>query len=108
MTPVGVRQRLRVRKGYGQWILGLAIHLEFVMQVRTGGPSGGPDIADDLALVHPLTDAHLGREAAQVRIERSVAAAMIDGDDIAVTALPSGERNLAVACDSHGVPVAAP
>src|SRR3546814_18787501 len=94
LSAVGrVRQRLRVRKGYGQRILGLAIHLEFVMQVRTGGPSGGPDIADDLAVLHPLPDAHLGREAAQVRIERSVAAAMIDDVDIAVPAIPSGDRN---------------
>ena len=80
-------------------ILVLAAHAELEVQVRPGGPAGGADRADALALLDALSA--LDVDAAQVRIQRlrSLPCAM---HDVAVAVLPAGEVDDAVADRAHG------
>ena len=57
---------------------------DFVVQVRTGGPSRGSYIADHLALPDTLSAADAAREAVQMGIGRLVAAIVADADVLAV------------------------
>ena len=74
----------------------LAIDAELVVQVRPGGQAGGTDIADDLALADPLAGAVLAK-ARHVRIQRGVAATVIQDHRVAIAALHPGKLHPGIA-----------
>src|SRR5690606_6084171 len=80
----------------GKRIDRLVVHAELVVQVRPGGPAGGTDVADVVALadLHALLDA-LGK-ALLVGIEGSDVVVVFDDDGVAVTVLPPRELDDAV------------
>ena len=68
------------------------------MEVVAGAGAGGPDVADKVALVDIRT--FLDRYLVHVGISGLVAVAVIDLDEVAVSAVASGESHLTV---SRGV-----
>src|SRR5690606_7007729 len=89
-------QRLRRRHGHRQWVAVHAVDAEFVVQVRAGGQAAGTDVADGGALADALSGADLG-EARHVRVQRAVAAAVVEHHGAPVAALPADEGDPRVA-----------
>src|SRR5579863_3545837 len=64
------------------------------MKVRAGRIPGGPDRPDHLATLHVLI--HRDVHSRAVRIERGISVAVVDGDEIAVAAVPASVYDAAV------------
>jgi hypothetical protein len=74
-TPGTGLAAVSVTPGFARHFHGIAVDAvdaEFEVQVRAGGPAGGADGADGLALADLLALAHV--DAAQVGIDRDVGA----------------------------------
>src|SRR5690554_2311619 len=71
-------------------------HLE--VQVASGGSSGGPDTCDDLANGHVLAVADADSAAHDVGVRGGEAIAVVDLDEVAVTAVPARVDDPAAGC----------
>src|SRR6476646_2293763 len=99
--------RLGSRCHYGRFgllrdqhrILLLAVDLDLEVEVRPGRPASLTDSADGRTLLDPLALEDV--DAAQVRIDGRALVAVLDVDDVAITVLPAGELDHAVADRSH-------
>src|SRR5579863_3469762 len=68
-----------------------AVHAHFEMQVWTGSEASHADEPDDLLLGNVLAHVHANLEMREVAVECAVAAAVVDGDALAVAALDAHE-----------------
>src|SRR6202049_1255065 len=64
---------------------------DLIMQMRTCGQAGHPNIGHDLALRDTRTRARVRREAREMRIGRRIAAGMIDDEEVSIFAGSAGE-----------------
>src|SRR5262249_32004310 len=80
---------------------GIAVDARLVVQVRTGGASGGPDAADDLADADALSFRHVDRGEMAITCRQAVA--VIDLNHLAVAAAPSRRHPLAGRGGAHRV-----
>ena len=67
------------------------------MKMRAGGASCRPDIADDVALLHPATPAHASAELAEMRVSRRDLLVVLDTDIVAITVLAADLFDHAIA-----------
>ena len=81
-------------------VLRLVVDAELEVQVRAGGVTGRAHGANRGALREFLAFVHV--DAAQVRVHRALALAVIDVDDVAVAVLHAGKGDQAIAHGAHG------
>src|SRR5690606_19183106 len=75
---------------------------ELVVQMGAGGPAGGADVADQLALFDLAAFFEPFGEAALVGIKGGILAVVLQDDDIAVAALSADEGHRAVGGGVYG------
>src|SRR6266550_8413404 len=66
--PQGLGNRSPGAHVHAPRIQSMAVHEEFVMQVRTGREAGGADVAARLSLLHSLVDAQTAGERREVAV----------------------------------------
>src|SRR5207249_4290220 len=74
-----------------------ALIMHLVMEVWTGRHAAHPDIADHLALTHPLAFMQAAGEGAQMAVGGGVLRAVLDFDVVAVARDPAGAGHDAIA-----------
>src|SRR5690606_7667862 len=79
-----------------QGVDGLLVDAEFVMQMRSGRPAGGADVADKLALADGVAFLQACGKSALVRIQRGVATMVLQDDGVSVAILLALEFDGAV------------
>src|SRR5438309_7314803 len=80
---------------------GVAVDAGLVVQMRAGRAAGGADLADHLAGPHALADGDVDRREMAVAGDETVT--VVDLDHLAIAALPTRDRDLAVSSDAHRV-----
>src|SRR5262245_30232606 len=93
--------RRRGRHHHSQRILVHVADAELVVQVRSRGKTGRPDISDNVPLRDARTLAHVFRHCREMPVPRRVLRLMTEHDEIAVTALAAGDFNNAVSGRSY-------
>src|SRR5215510_13842210 len=99
--PRGRRHWLSGTKVYPRRIARDAGNAEFVVEMRSGGETGGTDIADHIALTYPLADMEPALESLEMSVASGDAVWVTDLDQIAVPSGPSHMRDHAVARRHH-------
>ena len=87
--------RHRDRGAEAERIDGRAVHAKLEMQVRAGGPSGGADVPDDVARLHPVALLE-GAVLRHVGIARLLAAPVVDVDHVAIAPARPGVFHRAI------------
>src|SRR5476651_1112178 len=100
---IGTRQLATLCRWIIEGIDGLALALQFKMQVRTSRAAGVAGEADQIALLHHRPGHDAGRETAEMAIDRAelpcpLADAVIDADCVAVALIAPGQCDHAVGC----------
>src|SRR3546814_11855485 len=75
---------------------GVLVDEELVMQVRSGGPDGGADVDNQLALTDRVAFFQAGGEPALMSVQRAVAAIVLQNNGVAVAILAAFELDDAV------------